>query len=108
MAHSKVHLPKCSIIVLLVLTCSLGASGQVLRGNVVNGTTRKPAAGDDVVLIKIDKVMNEEKRTKTNAHGEFSFDLPDSQSMRNLRSASICRREPQSKAARRQDRDECH
>ena len=79
------HLSKFASIALALLICSLGASGQVLRGNVVNGTTKKPAAGDDVILIKFDKGMNEEKRTKSNARGEFSFDLPDSQSMRAVR-----------------------
>lgn len=79
------HLSRFASIVLAVLICSLGASGQVLRGNVVNGTTRKPAAGDDVILLKLDKGMNEEKRTKTNARGEFSFELPDNQFMRVVR-----------------------
>lgn len=75
------HLSKLASIV-LILFGSLGASAQVLRGNVVNGTTKKPAAGDDVILLKIAQGMNVEKRTRSNAHGEFSFDLPDSQSMR--------------------------
>lgn len=84
MAHINIHLSKFASIVLIVIG-SLGASGQVLRGNVVNGTTKKPASGDDVILVKIDQGMTEEKRTKSNARGEFSFDLPDSQSMRAIR-----------------------
>lgn len=79
------HLSRFASVVLAVLICSLGASGQVLRGNVVNGTTKKPAAGDDVILLKIDKGMNVEKTTKSNARGEFNFDLPDSQFMRVVR-----------------------
>ena len=87
MAYSKylLTLIKHTGIALLVLLGSLSAMGQVLRGNVVNGTTKKPSAGDDVILLKIDKGMNEEKRTKSNARGEFSFDLPDNQFMRVVR-----------------------
>lgn len=83
MPHLKNYSSKC--IVVLVLLWSLGATGQVLRGTIVNGTTKKPAAGDDVVLVKIDKGMSDEARTKSNSRGEFSFQLPDSQSMRAVR-----------------------
>lgn len=72
------------VLIVLFLFC-LSATGQVLRGMATNGTTKKPAAGDDVVLLKLDKGMDEEARTKTNAKGEFSFELPDSQTMRAVR-----------------------
>lgn len=85
MTYSKILTNKFARIALVVLGCSLCAAGQVLRGTVTNGTNKKPAAGDDVILIKIDKVMNEEARTKSNARGEFSFQLPDSQTMRAVR-----------------------
>ena len=70
---------------MMLLICSLSATGQVLRGMATNGTTKKPAAGDDVVLLKLDKGMDEEARTKTNSRGEFSFELPDSQVVRAVR-----------------------
>ena len=69
----------------MLLICSLAASGQVLRGTATNGTTKKPAAGDDAVLVNLAKGMDEEARTKTNARGEFSFELRDSQTMRAVR-----------------------
>lgn len=87
MAFSKTHRFKSAGIALALFLFfgALSASGQVLRGTVMNGTTKKPAAGDDVILVKIDRGMNEENRTKANARGEFSFNLPDSQSMRAVR-----------------------
>ena len=53
------------------------ASAQTLTGTVKNGTTGKPAAGDDIVLIKLAQGMEEAARTKTDASGQFSFKLPD-------------------------------
>ncbi len=42
-----------------------------------NKTTNKAAAGDDVVLIRLSQGMQESNRTKTDARGHFSLDLPD-------------------------------
>src|ERR1700730_12274325 len=61
----------------LLLAVSASASAQTLAGSVKNGTTSKPAAGDDVVLIKLAQGMEEAARTKTDASGHFSFNLPD-------------------------------
>jgi hypothetical protein len=60
-----------------VLT-SLAAS-QTLTGTVKNATTGKPAAGDEVVLLKLGQGMEESGRTKTDAKGQFSFKLDDAQ-----------------------------
>jgi len=51
------------------------ASAETLTGTVKNGTTGMPAAGDDVVLIKLGQGMEEAGRTKTDAKGNFSFKL---------------------------------
>ena len=48
-----------------------------ITGTVTNKTTNKPAAGDDVVLIKLAQGMQESTRTKTDARGRFTLDLPD-------------------------------
>jgi hypothetical protein len=40
---------------------------------VTNGTTNKPAAGDEVILIKLAAGMDEVGHTKTDAQGKFSF-----------------------------------
>jgi hypothetical protein len=61
------------------MTGSIGVLAQSRRitGTVTNGTTHKPAAGDDVILIKLEKGMEEQTRTKTDAHGAFSLNIPD-------------------------------
>ena len=53
------------------------ASAQTLSGTLENGTTGKPAAGDDVILIKLGQGMEEAARTKSDASGHFTFNLPD-------------------------------
>lgn len=63
-------------ISLLFLISAL-ASAQTLTGTVTNGTTSKPAAGDDVVLLKLANGMEEGARTKTDSQGKFSFKLDD-------------------------------
>ncbi len=57
----------------LLIACSLSATAQVLTGTVTNRTLNKPAGGDDVILLSLDKGMEEQARTKTNAKGEFRF-----------------------------------
>jgi hypothetical protein len=53
------------------------AFADSLTGVVTNKTTNKPAAGDDVVLIRLQQGMQEAARTKTDSHGRFTLDLPD-------------------------------
>jgi hypothetical protein len=52
--------------------CALSAATN-LKGTVKNGTTGKPAGGDDVVLLDMSQGMQEAARTKTDAQGRFSF-----------------------------------
>ncbi len=68
--------PRIVIAVLAVLLSSI-ASAQTLNGTLKNGTTGKAAAGDDVILIKLGQGMEEAARTKSDASGHFSFNLPD-------------------------------
>ena len=67
----------CAAAILLVTSL---ASAQTLTGTVKNSTTGKPAAGDEVVLLKLAQGMEEAGRTKTDAQGHFSFKLDDAQS----------------------------
>ena len=67
------------LAVMLLLLSSL-ASAQTLTGTVNNSTTGKPAAGDDVVLLSLARGMEESGRTKTDAKGNFSFQLDNAQS----------------------------
>jgi hypothetical protein len=56
------------------------AAAQTLTGTVKNATTGKPAAGDEIVLLKLGQGMEESGRTKADAKGQFSFKLDDAQS----------------------------
>jgi len=63
-------------IFVFLLSISL-SSAQTLSGKVNNGTTNKPAVGDEVVLLKLGQGMDEAGRTKVDANGRFSFKLDD-------------------------------
>ena len=63
-----------SILVILALIPAL-ASAQTITGTVANGTTNKPASGDDVVLLSLMNGMQEAGRTQTDAKGNFSLKL---------------------------------
>jgi len=65
---------KTAVIVAMLLA-AVGAFAQTLTGTVKNGTTGKPAAGDDVVLLSLAQGMEEAGRTKTDAKGNFSLKL---------------------------------
>ena len=62
-----------------ILTFTLGAYAfaETLTGTVKNGTTGKPGAGDEVILIKLGNGMEEAARTKADSKGNFSFNLDD-------------------------------
>jgi len=68
------------ILALFLLICALPAvaGADTLSGTITNGTTQKPAAGDEVILIKLGEGMEEAARVKTDSHGKFSFKLEDS------------------------------
>jgi hypothetical protein len=63
----------------LLLVCSLAATADTLKGVVQNSTTNKPSAGDEVTLKKIGNGMEDVAKTKTNARGEFTFNVPPAQ-----------------------------
>jgi len=60
------------VCVLLVGGFSFAES---LTGTVINATTNKPAAGDDVILIKLGQGMEEAGRAKADAKGRFTLEL---------------------------------
>lgn len=59
---------------ILALTIATSAA-QTLTGTVTNGTTNKPAAGDEVLLIDFSSGMNVAASTKADSAGKFSFTL---------------------------------
>ncbi len=61
-----------------LLTPALAQPGtQTITGIVTNKTTGKPAANDDVVLLKLAQGMQELSRTKSDARGRFTLKVPD-------------------------------
>jgi len=61
---------------LLILAMATVADAGTVKGKVVNGTTGKPAASVEVILIQLQGGMQPVANTKTNAQGEFSFENP--------------------------------
>src|SRR5882757_3898116 len=52
------------------------AQAGTLHGTVKNGTTSKPGADIEVILIQLQGGMQPVANTKTDAQGQFSFDNP--------------------------------
>lgn len=76
MTLAPTFLSRAARALALLLLGSL-ASAETITGTVTNKTTNKPAAGDDVVLIRLAQGMQEAARTKSDSHGHFSLDVPD-------------------------------
>ena len=51
------------------------AAAQTLTGTVTNGTTGKPAVGDEVLLINLANGMDVGGSTKVDSNGKFSFNI---------------------------------
>lgn len=78
MVNLRAHLIKIGLLCNLALAILTGvASAQSLSGVVTNRTNNKPAAGDDVVLLKLAQGMQELARAKTDARGRFTLQIPE-------------------------------
>ena len=60
------------------LPLSKGLFAAQIVGTVTNGTTNKPAAGNQVVLLSLDGGMNEVAKATTDSQGRFAIEVPDS------------------------------
>lgn len=69
-------LSRCAALVVAVLLFASVGFAQNITGTVTNGTTGKPAAGDEVSLLSLSQGMEEIGSTKTDAQGRFSFPAP--------------------------------
>jgi hypothetical protein len=65
------------IVLFTFLLTAAFSPAETLTGTVKNGTSNKPAAGDEVVLLKLGQGMEEAGRTKADAKGTFSFKVDD-------------------------------
>jgi hypothetical protein len=63
-------------IAALILAPFASAEGGTVHGTVTNGTSGKPAAGVDVILIQLQGGMQPVANSKSDAKGEFTFDNP--------------------------------
>jgi len=66
-----------AILALAICSLTLSAAAQTLSGTATNGTTGKPAAGDEVILINLANGMEEAAHTKADSAGKFAFKLTD-------------------------------
>ena len=64
----------------MVAAFSSFALADSITGVVTNKTTNKPSGGDDVVLIRLAQGMQEAARTKTDAKGRFTLEVPNGDS----------------------------
>jgi hypothetical protein len=65
----------CALVVGAALSTVSAATN--LKGTAKNGTTGKPSAGDDAVLLDLSQGMQEKSRTKIDAQGRFSFNYEE-------------------------------
>jgi hypothetical protein len=63
-------------ICICLLTPLFSAFGATVHGTVKNGTTGKPAADIEVILIQLQGGMQPVLNSKTDAQGQFTFDYP--------------------------------
>ena len=61
-----------ALAILLVASCAHAAT---LTGTVTNGTTSKPSAGDEVILIKLAAGMEEAAHARSDSQGKFTLSL---------------------------------
>jgi hypothetical protein len=70
-------LAKPALLAAIFALTLASAAAQTLSGTVTNGTTSKPAAGDQVILINLSNGMDVADKTKADSAGKFSFTLKD-------------------------------
>ncbi len=68
-------LAKSALIIAIISITLASAHAQTLSGTVTNGTTNKPATGDEVILINLANGMDVAGSTKVDSSGKFSFKL---------------------------------
>jgi hypothetical protein len=66
-----------AVTAVMLFAVSGSALAETITGTVTNKTTNKPSAGDDVVLIRLAQGMQEAARTKSDARGRFTLEVPD-------------------------------
>lgn len=65
-----------AMLALTLFALPAGVIAATVEGTVKNGTTGKPAAGVEVILIQLQGGMQPVLNSKSDAQGHFSFDYP--------------------------------
>jgi hypothetical protein len=65
-----------TLLACLALSPVAGVQAGTVHGTAKNGTTGKPAAGIDIILIQLQGGMQPVINSKTDAQGQFTFDHP--------------------------------
>ena len=78
MPHTLMRKAEGAVCLLMAAWLILGSVSlaSTITGTVMNLSRNKPAAGDDVVLYRVDNSMHEVMRAKTDARGMFQFEGP--------------------------------
>ncbi|MFY9529978.1 MAG: carboxypeptidase-like regulatory domain-containing protein [Candidatus Acidiferrales bacterium] len=64
-----------SVLALLACCSTVGLGANNITGSVRNQSRGEPAAGDEVILVRLDRGMQEEARAKTDAQGAFTLNV---------------------------------
>lgn len=75
--HPKSKSIRILNLALATALLTVGAQAATLAGTVTNGTTGKPSAGDEVILIKLAAGMEEAAHAKTDPQGKFTLSFDD-------------------------------
>lgn len=74
MSGGEFHARRMLSILVLAACLSNGVlAANDITGSARNLTLRRPAAGDEVILVRLDHGMQEEARTRTDAQGAFTL-----------------------------------
>lgn len=73
----KFYLPRLAFVLAFALLLPQFAGAGTVEGTVRNGTTGKPAAGLDVILIQLQGGMQPVATAKSDGEGNFRFDRPE-------------------------------
>jgi hypothetical protein len=78
MRRSRAFRAKALSAAILLTFVSAGAmAAGNITGSVRNLSSGQPAAGDEVILLRVDHAMQAEARAKTSAQGAFTLRVPD-------------------------------
>src|SRR5215467_13502312 len=77
---------KSTLLLVVCVACALSAfAADTITGRVRNQTSGRAAAGDEVILLRLQNGMEEEARTRTDVEGGFSLPLLSADALRILR-----------------------